>query len=152
MTPTPARRFDPKIALIALLLGLLIWQGGFASAGSGRDGGGGDADRGLIAVTGQYGSGAAALYVIDTKSRHMAVYRLENGRELEFVSARNMTYDFYLESVNDRSRDWLKPESLRRSWQRFNQNPRDEAKETMPAPEKGVEGTSPEPGKKPDDR
>ncbi|MAG59109.1 MAG: hypothetical protein CMJ83_22715, partial [Planctomycetes bacterium] len=76
-------RIDPKNVLILLLLSLFVWVAVDGSAFAGSQGGGGDHDRGLIAVTGTYGSNASALYLIDTRTRHMSVYRLENGRSLE---------------------------------------------------------------------
>ena len=111
-------RIDPKNVLILLLLSLFVWVAVDGSAFAGSQGGGGDHDRGLIAVTGTYGSNASALYLIDTRTRHMSVYRLENGRSLEFVAARDCTYDFYLETYNDRSEAGYLPGNLRRSYER----------------------------------
>jgi hypothetical protein len=113
-------RVDSKSLIIFALAALLIWLVVDRPVHAGTDGGGGDADRGLIAVTGTYGSGASALYLVDTRTRHLAVYRLENGRALEFIAARDCTYDFFLESFNDESPASMSPPSLRRSWQEFN--------------------------------
>ena len=53
----------------------------------------------MIAVTGTYGSGASVLYLIDTRTRHMAVYKVDNGRKLELVAARNIAFDLNLGDV-----------------------------------------------------
>ena len=116
----PLVRMDPRTLLIVALAGLLLWQSAAGTTPpSAPDGGGGDADRGLIAVTGPYGGGASALYVIDTRTRHMAVYRLANGRRIEMVAARDCMYDFLLESYNDASAEWVAPAALRKRWQKF---------------------------------
>jgi hypothetical protein len=114
---------DPRNLLILVLLGGLVYALWGRTLAAGTDGGGGDADRGMIAVTGSYGSGASALYLFDTKTRHLAVYRLDNGRALSLVAARNCTYDFMLDTYNDQSADSMQPPALRRSWQEFNRRP-----------------------------
>ena len=110
---------DPRnLLIVALVIALaaLFWD---RHLHAGNQGGGGDNDRGLIAVTGTYGSGASALYLIDTKTRHLAAYRLDNGRSLEFVAARDCSFDFFLETYQDQSPPSMLPGSLRKSWQRF---------------------------------
>jgi hypothetical protein len=114
------KHFEPKNVAILILLGLFAWLAADRAARAVQDGGGGDNDRGLIAVTGSYGSGASALYLIDSRTRHMAVYRLENGRELEFVAARDCSHDFYLETYNDQSEPGMTPSALRQSWREYN--------------------------------
>ena len=114
-------RANASNLLILGLLGLLAWQLLDARAdGSELQGGGGDANRDVIAVTGTYGSGASVLYLFDTKTRHLAVYRTRSsGQTLEFIAARDCQYDFYLESFGDSSQSELLPKALRRGWQRF---------------------------------
>jgi hypothetical protein len=51
----------------------------------------------------------------------MAVYRMVNGRRLELLAARNLRYDFMLDTLNDGSPEWLLPSRLATSWQKFNQ-------------------------------
>jgi hypothetical protein len=130
-------RIDPRNILIVALLGCLTWQlvdGTAFGLPQDAQGGGGDAARDLIAVTGTFGSGASALYVIDTKTRHLAVYRLHNGRRLELVSARDCMYDFFIEPYNDGTPAGLLPKALRKGWRELNER----GGET-PKPEKGSE-------------
>lgn len=109
--------FDVKSALVGLLVSAALVIAFFAVRESpAQSGGGGDANRDLIAVTGTYGSGASCLYLIDTKTRHFAVYRTENGRRLELVAARDFAYDLRLESFNDQSEAGFSPRDLRKSW------------------------------------
>jgi hypothetical protein len=103
---------------ILVVLGVLA-IGGVAllvSSDVTAQGGGGDANRDLIAVTGTYGSSASVLYVIDTRTRHMAVYKTDNGRKLEFVAARDISYDLRLETYNDVSEPGYGPRELRKTW------------------------------------
>jgi hypothetical protein len=62
---------------------------------------------GIIAVTGSYGVGTSVLYVIDTKSRQLAVYEARGGsantRKLFLVGARRIDLDLQLEGYNDDS-------------------------------------------------
>ena len=116
-------RIDLKSAVIGVLVCvvLAVCLGGPRAEAQrptsyGGGGGGGDSARDLIAVTGSYGSGASVLYLVDTKTRHLAVYKTENGRKLEFVAARNLEYDLKLEALNDESPPGFSPEELRRSW------------------------------------
>jgi hypothetical protein len=117
-------RFDPKSAIIGALacsLVVVLFHGSPAEAqratgGYAGGGGGGDANRDLIAVTGGYGSGASVLYLIDTRTRHLAAYKTDNGRKLEFVAARNFEYDLKIDEYNDVSEPGFSPEALRRSW------------------------------------
>lgn len=95
-------------------------------------------------MTGTYGSGASALYLIDTRTRHLAVYRLENGRALELVAARNCSYDFLLETYNDQTAAGMLPAGLRRSWQEMNR------KATTPATPGSPDAAPPVPEAKKD--
>lgn len=115
-------RFDVRNVLLMVLTCGFVWIVAERRADAGSNGGGGDNDRGMIAVTGTYGSGASALYLFDTKSRHLAVYKLENGRQLDFVAARDCNYDFFLEAYNDQSPSSMRPSALRRSWHEFNRS------------------------------
>lgn len=69
-----------------------------------------------MAVTGTYGSGASVLYVIDTKTRHLAVYRATNGSHLEFIAARDINYDLRLDEWNDRTESGYSPKELRKAY------------------------------------
>lgn len=116
-------RIDPKSAVLGAVACAVValWASGPRAeaqrpSGYGGGGGGGDAARDLIAVTGTYGSGASVLYLVDARTRHLAVYKTENGRKLEFVAARNLEYDLKLEALNDESPPGFSPDELRRSW------------------------------------
>lgn len=112
------RAFSIRHLLFGLLVLTCLCLGLDRVAMAGRDGGGGDANRDLIAVTGSYGSGASALYLIDSKTRQMAVYRIDGGRGLELVAARDCSYDFFIESYGDRSNPSVTPQRLRQAWDR----------------------------------
>jgi hypothetical protein len=115
-------RFDLKSVIVGASACALLWAGGEAlfaqrpSSYGASGGGGGDANRDLIAVTGSYGSGASVLYLIDTRTRHLAVYKTDNGRKLEIVAARNLEYDLKLDTYNDGSEPGFTPDALRQSW------------------------------------
>lgn len=73
---------------------------------------GGDAGQsaqgnGIIAVTGSYGVGTSVLYVVDTRTRQLAVYEARGGsassRKLFLVGARRIDLDLQLEGYNDDS-------------------------------------------------
>jgi hypothetical protein len=102
------------VAAAIVVVVRLSWS--LPAQGGNSTGGGGDASRDLIAVTGTYGSGASVLYVIDTKTRHLAVYKTDNGRKLEFIAARDIRYDLALEDYNDISEPGYTPKELRRGY------------------------------------
>jgi hypothetical protein len=106
------------LAVVAVLAvgGVAVLLNSRVTAQGGGSGGGGDANRDLIAVTGTYGSSASVLYLIDTRTRHMAVYKTDNGRKLEFVAARDINFDLKLESYNDQSEPGYGPRELRKTW------------------------------------
>lgn len=106
------------LVVLFIVVGLAFVASGDATA----QGGGGDTSRDLIAVTGTYGSGASVLYVIDAKTRHMAVYKATNGSHLEFIAARDITWDLRLEEWNDRSDPGVSPKELRKIWNESNTN------------------------------
>ncbi len=72
-----------------------------------EDSGSGSASNGFLAVTGSYGVGTSVLYLVDTKSRQLAVYEARGGseaqRRLVLVGARKIDLDLMLEGYNDRS-------------------------------------------------
>jgi hypothetical protein len=61
----------------------------------------------FLAVTGSYGVGTSVLYLVDTKSRQLAVYEARGGstegRRIVLVGARKIDLDLQLEKYNDRS-------------------------------------------------
>ena len=68
-----------------------------------------DVDSGTryVAVAGPYQDGVSLLYVLDQKTRHLAVYEARGGapssREVVFVAARNLSIDLLLDGFNDES-------------------------------------------------
>jgi hypothetical protein len=112
----PGLKFLFAVLAVLAVAGVAALLNSRATAQGGSSGGGGDANRDLIAVTGTYGSGASVLYLIDTRTRHMAVYKVDNGRKLELVAARNVTWDLNLETYNDQSEPGYGPRELRRGW------------------------------------
>jgi hypothetical protein len=113
----PGLKFIVVILAVLAVAGTAVLFNSHAIAQGGNStGGGGDASRDIIAVTGTYGSGASVLYVIDTKTRHLAVYKTDNGRKLELVAARDIRYDLVLEDFNDISEGGYTPKELRKGY------------------------------------
>jgi len=69
----------------------------------------------MIAVTGTSSSGAAVLYLVDTRQKRLAVYQA-NGKNIELVAARNIEYDLKLDSYRDSSDDEVQVGRLRANW------------------------------------
>ncbi|MEO0479739.1 MAG: hypothetical protein AAF196_09685 [Planctomycetota bacterium] len=88
----------------------------FYPEGGGSSGAAGD----LIAVTGSYGIGTQVLYVIDAKTRQLAVYESRGGsksaRRVALVGARKIDLDLQLEGYNDDSE--FDYEALRQRFER----------------------------------
>lgn len=78
-----------------------------------------DSNAEMIAVTGEYGNGTSVLYVIDTKTRHMAVYRSLNGTGVQLVGARRIDHDLRLVSFRDHSPEGFSPLELERNYLKF---------------------------------
>ena len=88
-----------------------------ANVGGQRSAGGGtaDGDREMIAVTGTSSSGAAVLYLVDTRLKRLAVYQA-SGKNIELVAARNIEYDMKLDSYRDESPEEVQVRRLRADW------------------------------------
>jgi hypothetical protein len=69
----------------------------------------------MIAVTGVSPTGAAVLYLVDTKGKRLAVYQ-GSGKNIELVAARNIEYDLKLEAYNDSSAEEFQVRRLRAEW------------------------------------
>lgn len=130
------------VALAAFLLGSTN-RGGTA-LGQGYPGGTADGNRRMIAVTGTIGSGVSVLWLVDSESRHLAVYQCRGGKSIELVAARNIEWDQKIEQFHDESLH--SPEKLRREYysepvkepSKKDQGPGEQGKD--PAPGKGKEG------------
>ncbi len=72
-----------------------------------EESGGSASANGFLAVTGSYGVGTSVLYLIDTKTRQLAVYEARGGsaeqRRVVLVGARRIDLDLQLRGYNDRS-------------------------------------------------
>ena len=66
-----------------------------------------DSNGSMIAVTGTDMTGAMVLYVIDTETKHLAVYQASAGAKssqgIRLVAARRIGLDLELDGYNDRS-------------------------------------------------
>ena len=98
-------------ALLAVL-GYAIGQdggvpGGQSAVPASAGGGTADSNGSMIAVTGTDMTGAMVLYVIDTESKHLAVYQASAGAKssqgIRLVAARRIGLDLELDGYNDKS-------------------------------------------------
>jgi hypothetical protein len=66
-----------------------------------------DSNGSMIAVTGIDLTGSSILYLIDTKSKHLAIYQANGGAEsthgVKLVGARRIDLDLQLDGFNDKS-------------------------------------------------
>ena len=122
--------FLALLASTAFLLGILQAgglaaraEGGGTTVPAGGGGGGGataDGNRDMIAVTGTSPTGAAVLYLVDTKGKRIAVYQA-SGKNIELVAARNIEYDLKLDAWHDSSPEEVQVRRLRADWQKQQQ-------------------------------
>jgi hypothetical protein len=81
--------------------------GGQTSAAPSPGGATADSNGSMIAVTGTDMTGAMVLYVIDTESKHLAVYQASAGAKssqgIKLVAARRIGLDLELDGYNDKS-------------------------------------------------
>lgn len=87
----------------------------FPAGGRSAGGGTADGDRNMIAVTGTSSTGAAVLYLVDTKLKRLTVYQA-SGKNIELVAARNIEYDLKLDSYRDTSSEEVQVRRLRADW------------------------------------
>ncbi len=89
------------------------------SVPAGKSAGGGTADSNgdMIAVTGASSSGAAILYLVDTRTRRVCVYQ-GTGKNIELVAARNIEFDMKLDMYRDTSDAEVQVPNLRAEWQK----------------------------------
>jgi hypothetical protein len=126
MTAQPWRTACAALAVLsAFLLGLqfaggsrALAEGGTVTLPPGGAGGGGgtaDSDRNMIAVTGTSPTGAAVLYLVDTRAKRLAIYQA-SGKNIELVAARNIQYDLLLDSYRDTTAEEYAVARLRALW------------------------------------
>lgn len=111
------RRDWTLMTMTAALVLLCVWVVGETPAALGKDAA--DSNSSMIAVTGEFGNGTSVLYLIDTESRNMAVYRSMSGSSVELVAARNVDFDLKLESYNDKTDPDYHPTRLKEQFSRF---------------------------------
>ncbi|MFT4647412.1 MAG: hypothetical protein ACI9X4_000624 [Glaciecola sp.] len=72
-----------------------------------------DSNRDMIAVTGVDVTGVSVLYLIDTKTKHLAVYQASGGsggsQGVRLVGARNIGLDLELDGFNDKTENKGRP-------------------------------------------
>ncbi len=97
---------------LLVVLGFALGQdggipGGQTVAPSAPGGATADSNGSMIAVTGTDMTGAMVLYVIDTESKHLAVYQASAGAKssqgIKLVAARKIGLDLELDGYNDKS-------------------------------------------------
>jgi len=83
----------------------------------GRNAGGGtaDSDKNMIAVTGTSSTGAAVLYLIETREKRLSVYH-SSGKNIELVAARNIEFDLKIDAYRDSSDEEVQVRRLRSDW------------------------------------
>ncbi|MCB9908002.1 MAG: hypothetical protein H6830_09815 [Planctomycetes bacterium] len=66
-----------------------------------------DSNRDMIAVTGVDITGVSVLYLVDTKTKHLAVYQASGGaggtQGVKLVGARDISLDLQLDGFNDKT-------------------------------------------------
>ncbi|MDF1839287.1 MAG: hypothetical protein P1V35_15570 [Planctomycetota bacterium] len=66
-----------------------------------------DSNQDMIAVTGVDVTGVSVLYLVDTKTKHLAVYQASGGsggsQGIRLVGARNIGLDLQLDGFNDKT-------------------------------------------------
>jgi hypothetical protein len=66
-----------------------------------------DSNNAMIAVTGMDITGSSILYLVDTQSRHLAIYQASGGsgstQGVKLVGARRIDLDMQLDGYNDKS-------------------------------------------------
>jgi len=111
------KSLDLKTVLIAGLVVVVIL--GADRAGEAGASSVADSNSDMIAVTGEYGNGTSVLWLIDTKSKQLAVYRSMSGNSVALVGARRIEHDLKLLDYQDRSPSSLHPSALEKRYRDF---------------------------------
>ncbi|GEM_PF-1717566 len=84
----------------------------------------------ILAATGacRLGSEVSVLYVIDAEKKQLAVYSAFGGREIQFVAARKIFYDFELMSANDNTPRVFSVQNLKRQYEAYKKKKEGESK------------------------
>lgn len=95
----PAARWA-VVALLGVIAGCLVMELGFGTSAAKAQASLEGPPGALTVVSGSIGPDGFGLYVVDTKSRTMCVYRVLGGK-LQLLAARNLSYDLQLDDYNN---------------------------------------------------
>jgi hypothetical protein len=84
-------------------------------AGKSAGGGTADSNNDMVAVTGTASTGAAVLYLVDTRQKRLCVYQA-SGKNIELVAARNIEFDLRLDGYRDETEAAFQVDRLRAAW------------------------------------
>ena len=97
-------------------IGRTVWDAMRPGSNVARaQGGTANSNGSMIAVTGSVGSGVSVLWLVDTETKRVSVYKSENGKNIVWVASRNVAHDFKVEGYHDESS--LSAEELRGRWE-----------------------------------
>ena len=77
------------------------YEGGRTSAQTASDS---NSNNRFVAVTSPVGSGESVLFLLDSESEQIAVYRFHRSKGLEFLAGRKIDYDLRITGYEDRSK------------------------------------------------
>ena len=77
---------------------------GFGGRGSAPTASDSNSNNRFVAVTSPIGSGESALFVLDSKSEQLAVYRFDRRKGLSFLAGRKIDFDLKISGYNDQSK------------------------------------------------
>jgi len=90
------------VVLLSVIAACLVIELGFGSGVAGAQPVSAGETSGLVAIAGQVGTDAYGIFLIDTRSRTMCLYRyLATVNKLQFLAARNVSYDLQLDDYNN---------------------------------------------------
>ena len=112
------KSIDWKTIVIAALIGVVVVLiGSSTERAQARQAA--DSNSEMIAITGEYGNGTSVLYVIDTKSKQLAVYRSLHGSGVELIGARRIDHDLKLLGYHDRTPASMSATELEKRYSKF---------------------------------
>lgn len=133
----PMLQVKPAYVLCCVFAAVALWALAPRPAIASQDT---DGTRNMVMVTGAYANGMEVLYVMDTVTKHLSVYRVDNGRSLKLVAVRDCTYDMLLETYGDDSNAEMAPGMLRKHWAKYNAEASGGSAPAKPEKDKPPEG------------